>query len=174
LKQERRSNLERLCEALQVGGRQVRVQLGAALGLDSVHGLAVQLVVHAERNLAKQLQEAPVRVPRKALVLRRRRKPDHRGVVQAQVEDGVHHARHAHGCAAAHRHQQRVRAVAKLAPRFLLNVLHRPVQVVRNLLWQLLARRVIALACLSCDHVACKGEGKNTMKNVCVSREVDV
>jgi hypothetical protein len=45
-------------------------------------------------------------------------------VVEAQVEDGVHHARHRRACARAHRQQQRVGRVAEALAHFALDEGH--------------------------------------------------
>ena len=64
-------------------------------------------------DVAEHLHEAAVGVPGEALVAGRLREPLDRVVVQAEVEDGVHHARHRLAGAGAHRHEQRVLRVAE-------------------------------------------------------------
>ena len=66
-------------------------------------------------DVGEHLHEAPVAVPGKALVAGRSRQPLHRGVVEPEVQDGVHHARHRLARSGAHRQQQRIVGVAETA-----------------------------------------------------------
>jgi hypothetical protein len=87
--------------------------LTPALVLDQLE-LGVEVFLgHAQGDLAEQLDEAPVGVVAEALVAGLGDQALQGVGVQAQVEDGVHHARHGHGGAGAHRHQQRVVAAAE-------------------------------------------------------------
>ena len=92
---------------------------------------------------AEQGDEAAVAVPREAVVPGPLRQPLHRLVVQTEVEDGVHHARHGRPRSGAHRDQERARRIAEAAPRGGLE----PGQVGEDLLPQpggmLLAGRVV-------------------------------
>ncbi len=66
--------------------------------------------------------EAPVGVVGEALVAGERDDALEGLVVEAQVEDGLHHAGHGHLGPRAHGNQQRVLRVAKPLPRVLLDV----------------------------------------------------
>ena len=76
------------------------------------------LVGHAQRDFAEQLDEAAIGVIGEALVAGLLDQPVQGGFVEAQIEDGVHHARHRHGRTRAHRNQQRIVAPPKLLPVF--------------------------------------------------------
>ena len=69
-------------------------------------------------DLAEHLDQAPVGVVGEARVVGARREPVGRLVVQAEVEDRVHHPRHRDGRARAHGDEQRVvgRAEALAGP----------------------------------------------------------
>ena len=69
--------------------------------------------VDAAHDVAEHLHEAPVRVGGEALVPGARGEARDRLVVQAEVEDGVEHARHRLARARAHRDEQRVLRVAE-------------------------------------------------------------
>ena len=60
-----------------------------------------------EHHDGVHLQEAPVAVPGERRIAAQGGEPFHRAVVEAEVEDRLHHPGHRHRGAAAHRHQQR-------------------------------------------------------------------
>jgi hypothetical protein len=98
--------LERLHEPLQLA----RVEVGVlALALQRVERVLEQVAVDPEHRLAEHLDEPPVRVPREAVVAARLLgQAVHRLVVEPDVENGLHHARHGELRPGAHAHQQRV------------------------------------------------------------------
>src|SRR3546814_6476804 len=57
--------------------------------------------------------EAAIAIPRETLVARLRRQPHNRFVVEAEVEDGIHHPRHRHACARSNRDQQWIGRIAE-------------------------------------------------------------
>ena len=69
--------------------------------------------VDAHDDPAEHLDEAAVGVPAEALVAGQRDQPVERLLVQAEVEDGVHHARHRELGARAHADEQRIGGVAE-------------------------------------------------------------
>ena len=73
-----------------------------------------RLALDAAHDVAEHLHEAPVGVPREALVLGLRGQTLHRLVVEAEVQDGVEHARHRLARTRAHGDEQRVLGVAEL------------------------------------------------------------
>ena len=78
----------------QVPGGQLRVDFDApstALEGDRVLEL---VALDVEHDLAEHLDEPAVAVPCEPLVAGLRDEPFDRDVVQAEVQDGVHHARH--------------------------------------------------------------------------------
>ena len=88
-----------------------------ALGLDRPDRVLEPVAGDAARDVAEHLDEAPVGVPREALVAGAFREPFDRGVVEAEVEHGVEHPGHRLARARAHRHQQRVLDVAQALAR---------------------------------------------------------
>jgi hypothetical protein len=78
------------------------------------------LVVDAHDHVAEHVDQPAVGVVGEALVAGGVRQALDRLVVEAEVEDGVHHARHGDGGAGAHRDQQRVGVVAELLAGLLL------------------------------------------------------
>ena len=99
----------------------VGIKLRAVLVLDLVERLLEEVVVHAHHHIAEHLDQAAVAVVRETRVARRARKPGNREVSQAQVQDGVHHARHRDRGTRSNRDQQRVRVVTELLARVLLD-----------------------------------------------------
>ena len=84
------------------------------------------VVVHAEHDVAVHLDEAAVAVIGEARVAGWPRQPLDRAVVEAEIEDGVHHARHRDARARAHRDQQRLLRVAEARAERLLDRLPAP------------------------------------------------
>ena len=123
----------------QVLGGEVEVGRSAALGLEPVDLVLEDVLVQAQHRLPEHRQQAPVGVPREPLVAALADQALDRPVVQADVEDGVHHSGHRELRAGAHRHQQRVVRVAEAAPHRLLQAGEVPV----DLLGQ--ALRLVAL-----------------------------
>ena len=77
------------------------------------------LRLEAEHHVAVHLHEAAIAVPGEAFVAGLLDQAAQGGFVEADVEDGVHHARHADAGPGAARDEQRVLGVAELGP-------HRP------------------------------------------------
>ncbi len=106
--------LELLHEALEVARVEVDVG-GDALGpLGLLQRLLEEVAVDAQDGLAEHLDEATVRVPGEPLVARLGGEAGHGLVGEADVQDGVHHARHGELGAGADRDQQRVVGLAEL------------------------------------------------------------
>ncbi len=102
-----------LDQGLEVGGVEVEVVLGAPARLQFVEGVLEQLAVGAEHCLAEHREQAAVGVPREPVVAALLREAVHALVVEADVEDGVHHSGHRELRAGPHRDQQRVVGVAE-------------------------------------------------------------
>ena len=114
--------LELANQLLQV----TRVQLGVLLdppgGLDGLD-LGLELVAFdVQHGLAEHLQQPPVGVPGEPLVAGEGGEALDRLVVEADVQDGVHHARHREHGARTHRDQQRVARVTQVVAHGLLHV----------------------------------------------------
>ena len=101
-------------ELLQVLCGQVGVGSGLAAVLHDVDGVLEQIAVQAHDHVGEHLDEAAIGVPCEARVLRLLDQAVDGLIVQAQVQNRVHHARHGHGSAGAHGDQQRVLGVADL------------------------------------------------------------
>ena len=107
-------------ELPQVLGVELDVLGDAALCLEGGKLLFEELAVDARHDVAEHLHQPAVGVEREPLVARRAREPLDSLVVQAEVEDRVHHARHRDGRPRAHRNEQRVPGVAEALARPLL------------------------------------------------------
>ena len=119
---ERLEAVDQLLERLDV---ELGVLLDAGVVLDVRDLLLERLAVDAAADVAEHLHEAPVGVPREALVVGGAGQALDRGVVEPQVEDRVEHPGHRFARAGAHGDQQRVLVVAELLARVLLQALER-------------------------------------------------
>ena len=82
-------------------------------------------LLHSEHDIAIHLDEAAVAIPREALVLGDGGQRKDGRVIETQVEDRIHHARHRVARTGADGHQQRhALGVAELAAHDFLHVLH--------------------------------------------------
>ena len=104
---------------MQVVDRQVRVQFDSALFFllfdDRFEwvGFLGRLRLEPEDDVAVHLDESPVAVPRESFVAAGRCQAAYGVVVEAQVENRIHHARHRHTGARPDGHEQRVRGIAE-------------------------------------------------------------
>ncbi len=89
-------------------GVEVRVELHAGLALAVGDGALELLPGNAAADGGEHLHEAPVRVPREALVAGACGQTLDRSPAQAEVQHRVHHPRHRLARARSHRHEQRV------------------------------------------------------------------
>ncbi len=105
--------LEAHREVAQVVGSEVGVELGAHLGLLLGECILERLRLHAHDHVAEHAYEAAVGVVGEARVVGQLDHALDGLVVQAQVEDGIHHARHGEHCAGAYREQQWVLGIAQ-------------------------------------------------------------
>src|SRR5204862_141791 len=101
------------------------VALAASLGL--VELLLERLLAEIEYHVTIHLHETPVGVVRKTLILRAGNQPLDRPVVEAEVENRLHHAGHRHGGPRANRHEQRILRVPKTLLGHPLEMLEVPV-----------------------------------------------
>src|SRR5438034_333533 len=103
--------LERLGEFLELVRGYLRIALHAEA---SLHGLELGvegLALDAEHDPRERRDESPVAVPGEAVVLGPRGEPEHRRVVEAEVEDGLHHARHGRARGRADGDEERTRGM---------------------------------------------------------------
>ena len=106
--------LELLDELLQVVGVQLNVLLDALALLHSVDALLEEALAQLHDDVRVHLDEAAVAVVGKTGVVGLFGQTLNSLIVQAEVQDGVHHAGHGLARAGAHGHQQRVFHVAEL------------------------------------------------------------
>ena len=106
---------ELLDELLQVDRRQICIGLDVTQRLDLVDRFFELVAGGAHDDPAEHLYEAPVRIEREAIVLRLAGEAVHALIVQAEVEDRVHHPRHRELGAGPDADEQRVVRVAELA-----------------------------------------------------------
>ncbi len=92
-------HLENTDQGFPIFGGHFRVELVALLFLVFPHGMFEHLVIQAEDGGAEHFDQAAVRVPGKAGIVRQPGEAFHHFIVQADVQDGVHHARHGEFCA---------------------------------------------------------------------------
>ena len=100
-------------DVAQVAGVEIGVEAHPARLLGGVEGMIEALAVDAHHDAPEHLDEASVGVPAEALVVGQRDEAVQGGLVEAEVEDRVHHARHAELGTRADAHQERVGRVAE-------------------------------------------------------------
>ena len=106
--------LKGLDEFLQVLGRKLGIDANAGDQTGLGQGVLEQIGVNAHDDIGKHLDKAAVAIPGKTRVLRLRDKALDGIVIEAQVEDRVHHTGHGERSARAHRYKQRVVGVTEL------------------------------------------------------------
>jgi hypothetical protein len=144
--------LEGLDDLLQVGGVQVQVVTGALGRLRGLQRVLEQVALDAQHGLAEHLDQPTVGVPGEAVVTGLRGQALHRGVGEADVEDGVHHPGHRELGPGTDRDEQRVGGVAEL----LAHLLFQRVEVRTHLV----AERGGLGACLQVDLARLGGDGE--------------
>lgn len=102
--------------ALEVFCIQLGVQFNALCLFHLVDDDLKVVLWNFHNNIGVHLNEATVGVVSKALILGQLCKAFNDLVVESQVEDGVHHARHGSSCTGADRNQQRVVDVTEFLP----------------------------------------------------------
>ncbi len=115
--------LELLDNRLPPLGGDFRVALDALFCPDLLDVVFELQTFDVEDDLAEHLHQAAVRVPGKAVTGFGGQRFD-RLVVQAQVEDGVHHTGHRNTRTGANRNQERVTVIAELASHLLAEMFH--------------------------------------------------
>ena len=101
-------------QVLQIVGVQLGVQLDPLFRFLGVNDLFKALFGQLHDHVGKHLDKAAVGVVGKTGVAGKGGQALHHGVVESQVEDGVHHAGHGGPGAGADRHQQGVGGLAEL------------------------------------------------------------
>src|SRR5215211_5812890 len=95
-------------QLLEIRGFQLRVLLDPALFFEDLEGLLEPVMRDFEHDVPEHLDEAPVGVVSEALVPGSAREPVHGGIVEAEVQYRVHHARHGDRRSATYRDEQRI------------------------------------------------------------------
>ena len=113
--------------------------------------ILVGALLHAEHDVAVHLHEAPIAVPREARVVRLLRQGLDGLIVEAEIEDRVHHARHRVAGARAHRNEQRVRQIAEPLPGLLFDRRDARLHLAAQCGWIRALVRVVIRADLGCD-----------------------
>ena len=106
--------LKGLDEFLQVLGRKLGIDTNAGDQAGLGQGVLEQVGVNTHDNVGEHLDKAAVTIPGKTLILRLGDETLNGVVVEAQVEDRVHHAGHGKRSARANRHEQRIGGVTEL------------------------------------------------------------
>ena len=132
-------------------GVEVGVLLRAVGRLGRVEHRVEALAGHLHDDAPEHLDEAPVGVPAEALVAGQGDQAVQRGLVEAQVEDRVHHARHGELGARPHAHEERVGGVAEALAGLRLDRLDGLEDVVPQPVGQLLAGGEVVVARLGGD-----------------------
>jgi len=86
--------LEARHEFLEVRSGHIGILGDLQLRLEAVHHMVESLVINAHGGMPKHCQQAAIAVPHKAVVTGQRNQAGGDLVVQADVEDGIHHAGH--------------------------------------------------------------------------------
>ena len=119
--------LELAGQLLQIGGGQLHVELDALALLHLVDELLEVLLAHLHDHVGEHLDEAAVGVVDEPLELGVGVAGDHGGdhvVVEAEVQDGVHHAGHGGAGAGADRDKQGILQIPELLAVHLLHLSH--------------------------------------------------
>ena len=116
--------LELLGQLLEVLGGKLGVQLHIALGLHLVDEFLKVFLAHLHDHVGIHLDEPAVGVVGETGILGLLGKGLHHLVVEAQVQDGIHHAGHGGPCAGADGDQQGVVQVAELLAGHILQLGH--------------------------------------------------
>ncbi len=140
-------------EPYEVSGREVRVRLDAPLCLRLLDGFLEESRGCLQHDLAERLDEAPVGIPSEAFIIRAPGETTDCGVVQAEVQDGVHHPRHGDRRAAPYRYQQGIFGVSEPPARGVLQTRQVLFHLVHQALWHLPGLYVMD-AGLCCDDEA--------------------
>ena len=118
-----------LDQFLQIVSGEVVVRLSLELLLELVHDFIERLVVvfalrlNTHDNVSVHLDEAAVAIPCETLVARLLGQGDDSSVIQAKIQNCVHHARHRLACTGANGEEERVGLAAKLLALFLFDLL---------------------------------------------------
>ena len=143
--------LELLGQLFQIVGGQLGVHGDAALGLHLVDELLKVLLAHFHNHVGVHLDESPIAVVGPAGVAGLLGHDLDHFLVEAKVQDGVHHARHGSAGAGTDRDQQRVLLVTELLSGDFLHLAHILHDLGLNLVIDLAAVLVVLCAGFRAD-----------------------
>ena len=106
--------LKGLDEFLQVLGRKLGIDANAGDQAGLGQGVLEQVGIDTHDDVGEHLDKATIAIPGKTRVLRLRDEALDGIVIEAQVEDRVHHTGHGERSARTNRHEQRIGGVAEL------------------------------------------------------------
>jgi len=115
-------SLELVGQLVQVFSGQLGIKGDALLFLHGVDQLFKVLLAHFHNDVREHLDEAAIAVPRPAGIVGFFSDDMHNLLVQAQVQDGIHHTGHGSAGTGAHGHQQRIFHIAELLAGDLLHL----------------------------------------------------
>ena len=136
--------LELAGEGLQIRRRELDVELHALLRLELVDELLEVLLADLHDDVREHLDEATVAVPRPARILRLLGKRLDDLLVEAEVQDRVHHARHRGARARTDGNEERLLHIAELLAGGLLELLDILVDLIHDVVGDHLAVVVVA------------------------------
>ena len=135
--------LDQVLELLGHRSQVVGVEVGVLTRAGRLPGLLEDVIELLSRDVEhdppEHTHKAPVGIPGEALVAGLTRQAGDCVVVQAKVQDGVHHAWHRFARTRPHRDQERIRGIAQLASRLLLEPFQRGERLVPQPGWELVA-----------------------------------
>ena len=143
--------LELVRQGAQRVGIEVGVGSGAMGGLGSVERMVKALALHVHDDPTEHLDEAPVRVPPESLIAGQGDQPMQGLLVQAKVEDRVHHPGHGEPGTGADGDKERIGGIAEALARQRLDLMDGSQDVVPETGGQLLTGREVVVAGLGRD-----------------------
>ena len=115
-----------LDQGLEVIGLKIGVQVGPPVGLQVFQQVLEVVVINAHHHIAVHLDETAVAVVGEPFVAAVRGQSFDAIVIEAEVEDGIHHPRHRGARTGAHGNQKRFFGAAEPAPQRLFDLFQRP------------------------------------------------
>ncbi len=124
--------LEGCDEVLEIVCVELGVELDTLFGLLGVDGILEELAIHAHDDVREHLDETTIGVPCEARVLGLLDEALDGVIVETEVQDRVHHARHRERCTGTDGDKQRILLVAELLAHALLEILAVDIDLVEN------------------------------------------
>ena len=162
-------SLELVCELLEVRSGEIHVLGHAAILLHLVDELLKILLADFHNDVGVHLDKSSVAVPSPTRIVGLLCQDLDHVLVEAEVQDGVHHARHRSSCARANRDEKRILVVTELLAGDLLHLHDVVVNLRLDLCIDLAAVLVILRASLGRDREALRHRKTNLghLRKVC-------